>query len=93
MTTHLLSRRSLLAATLTALTAAAPPALAQPYPAKPIVFIVPFAAGGTVDVVARAIAQAMSPRLGQPVTVENVPGAGANIGAARVAAADSTARN
>lgn len=56
------------------------------YPTKPMTLVVPFGAGGTIDVVARSIAQSMSTRLGQPVIVENVPGAGANIGAAKVAA-------
>ena len=51
--------------------------LAQPYPAKPIKFIVGFAAGGPTDVIARVIAQDMTQTLGQSVVVENRPGANA----------------
>ena len=58
------------------------------WPAKPIRMIVGFAAGGSTDVTARIIAQALSERLGQPVVVENRGGAGSNIGAEAVAKAD-----
>ena len=58
------------------------------WPAKPIRMIVGFAAGGSTDVTARIIAQALSERLGQPVVVENRGGAGGNIGADAVAKAD-----
>jgi tripartite-type tricarboxylate transporter receptor subunit TctC len=65
------------------------PAHAQvPWPSKPIRLIVGFAAGGSTDVTARIIAQALSDRLGQPVVVENRGGAGGNIGADAVAKAD-----
>jgi tripartite-type tricarboxylate transporter receptor subunit TctC len=65
------------------------PAQAQTaWPAKPIRLIVGFAAGGSTDVTARIIAQALSDRLGQPVVVENRGGAGGNIGADAVAKAD-----
>jgi tripartite-type tricarboxylate transporter receptor subunit TctC len=53
----------------------------QSYPAKPIRFIVPFPPGGGNDTVARAIAHQMGPALGQPVVVDNRPGAGGSIGA------------
>ena len=56
-------------------------AQAQPYPAKPIHFIVPFPPGGGNDTVARAIAQQLGPDLGQPVVVDNRPGAGGSVGA------------
>jgi tripartite-type tricarboxylate transporter receptor subunit TctC len=59
---------------------AAPPAFAQQYPARPIRFIAPFPPGGGVDIVARALGEKLSPRLGQPVIVENKPGAGTTIG-------------
>jgi tripartite-type tricarboxylate transporter receptor subunit TctC len=65
-------------------------ALAQQYPTKPITLIVPFAAGGPTDTVARSLGQAMSKTLGQSIVVENVGGAGGTVGAtrARNAAAD-----
>lgn len=56
-----------------------------PYPTKPITMIVPFAAGGPTDTVARLVAQSMTNTLKQTVLVENVGGAGGTIGAARVA--------
>ncbi|WP_132252194.1 tripartite tricarboxylate transporter substrate binding protein [Methylobacterium segetis] len=58
------------------------------FPTRPITLIVPFAAGGSTDVVARLVAQKMSESLGQQVVVENVVGAGGNVGASRVAKAD-----
>lgn len=58
----------------------AAPALAQDYPTRPIQLIVPFAAGGPSDISARAIAESLGDQLGQPVVVENRPGAGANVG-------------
>ncbi|HVL36851.1 MAG TPA: tripartite tricarboxylate transporter substrate-binding protein [Burkholderiales bacterium] len=60
---------------------------AQPFPAKPVTFIVPFAAGGPSDALARVLAQAMAQPLGQQVVVENVTGAGGTVGAARGAQA------
>lgn len=63
-------------------------AQAQDYPTRPVTMVVPFAAGGPTDTVARLVAQSMSKTLGQQVIVENVGGAGGTIGAARVAKAD-----
>jgi tripartite-type tricarboxylate transporter receptor subunit TctC len=60
---------------------------AQTYPAKPVTMIVPFAAGGPTDTVARTVAAIMSKTLGQTVIVENVGGAGGTIGVGRVVAA------
>lgn len=63
-------------------------ALAQDYPARPVKLVVPFGAGGAVDVVARMLGADLSKRLGQPVVVENRTGAGGNIAASFVAKSD-----
>jgi tripartite-type tricarboxylate transporter receptor subunit TctC len=63
------------------------PASAQNFPDKPIHIIVPFTPGSATDVVARAVAAAMTKNLGQTVIVENKPGAGGTIGAGQVAKA------
>ncbi len=70
-----------------ALTAPAPARAADAYPTKPITMVVPFAAGGPTDVVARTMAAAMSKTLGQSVVVENRLGAGGTVSAAYVAKA------
>lgn len=69
----------------TALVLACGTAQAQPYPNKPITLVVPFAAGGPTDVVARMMAIPMGKSLGQSVVVENVNGAGGTVGATKVA--------
>ena len=79
-------RGSILAAAASILLATA--ASAQSYPDHPITMVVPFAAGGPTDTVARLIAEPMTASLGQQVIVENVGGAGGTLGAARVAKAD-----
>ena len=60
---------------------------AQTFPSKPLKLVVPFGPGGSSDVVARIVAEGAGEALGQPMLIENVPGAGGNIGTARVAKA------
>ena len=60
-------------------------AQAQAWPARPITMIAPYPAGGGVDTVARLVADQLAARLGQPITVDNKPGAGATIGATALA--------
>ena len=70
-----------LVALLAAAALAAPPAAAQDWPSRPIHLVVPYAAGGPVDLSARLIGAKLQQTLGQPVVVENKPGAGGNLGA------------
>ena len=58
---------------------------AKPWPSKPIKWVVPFAPGGTTDILARTIGEKLSVTLGQPIIVENKPGAGGGVGAEQVA--------
>jgi tripartite-type tricarboxylate transporter receptor subunit TctC len=84
------SRRAALAAIATAAIGAAIPAGAfaqAAYPNKPVTIVVPFAAGGTTDILARIIAQALTVEMGQSVIVDNRAGAGGNIGGALAAKA------
>jgi len=84
-----LSRRKFLhqAAAAAALPAVSRFAWAQAYPTRPISIIVPFPPGGTVDAVARVLAERMRGSLGQPIIIENVSGAGGSIGTGRAARA------
>lgn len=68
---------------LSALAAFALPAQAQTYPTRPVTMIVPFAAGGPTDIIARIVADHMSKTLGQQIVIENVVGAGGTTGATR----------
>ncbi len=70
-----------------AMLAMAGSATAQDYPTRPVTMIVPFAAGGPTDVVARIMAEGMRPSLGQNVLIENVTGAAGSLGVGRVARA------
>jgi tripartite-type tricarboxylate transporter receptor subunit TctC len=81
-----LSRRKFLPLALTGLVPAslARPALAQAYPVRPVRIIVGYPAGGPIDIVARLVGEALSQRLGQPLIVENRPGAAGNVGAETV---------
>ena len=63
------------------------PAIAQTYPSHPITMVVPFAAGGPTDTIARIVAERMGKSLGQTVVVENVTGAAGSIGVGKVARA------
>ncbi|MBN9205986.1 Bug family tripartite tricarboxylate transporter substrate binding protein [Methylibium petroleiphilum] len=84
---HTLTRRRLVQAAALAVAMAGSSAMAQAWPNKPISLIVPFPAGGTTDVLARALGEKLAQSLGQPVIVENKPGAGATLGADFVAKA------
>ena len=87
MHTPPLTRRAA-AARIAGLAAAWPAfAHAQSYPAKPLRLVVPFTPGGSTDVLGRAIGNEIGRSLGQPVVVDNVPGAGGSVGAERVAKA------
>jgi tripartite-type tricarboxylate transporter receptor subunit TctC len=65
----------------------AQPARAQDWPSRPLTLVVPFGAGGSSDVIGRIIAEGLRVKLGQPVIVENINGAGGMIGSSRVAKA------
>src|SRR6476660_9819120 len=83
-----MNRTALLAAMITAFAAMAlGSAVAQPYPSRPITLIAPFPAGGPSDALARILSEPMRAALGQPVVIENVAGAGGNIGIGRLARA------
>ncbi len=77
----------LLGLALLALSGSAAWAQAPSYPSRPITIVVPFPAGGGPDLLARALAEKLAPRLGQPVVVDNKPGVGGLLGAGQVAKA------
>lgn len=79
----LVNRRTLIGAGL----AMATPLRAQTWPSRPVSIVVPFAAGGPTDLVARVLAEKLAPMFGQPVVVENRAGAGGDIGGQFVARA------
>ena len=85
----LLSRRSLIGSAMAlASFGLAAPAMAQAFPSKPLRIVVPFAAGGAGDLTARIVAAELALSLGQPVVIENKPGAGGVVAASTVARAD-----
>ena len=79
--------KKLIAAVAVAALAACGVAQAQTYPSKPVTIVVPFSPGGATDIMARSLADRMATRLGQPVIVENKPGAGTVIASDYVARA------
>ena len=81
------NHRKMLAALLGMLSLTGQASVAAEWPTKPITLVAPFTPGGTTDLVARAVGAQLQQQLGQPVVVENRPGAGGTVGAAMVARA------
>src|SRR5437660_11860366 len=79
--------RSAFAAFVTVVATLATPAQAQEWPQRPVTIVVPFAAGGSADLLARILQQHMQAKFGVPVVVENRSGAGGSIGTGYVAKA------
>src|SRR5215204_4581468 len=80
--------RKLSLAVICATLAFASAASAQGYPNRPVTFIVPYGAGGPVDVLARALSEPMRAALGQPIVIENIVGANGTIGVGRAVRAE-----
>ena len=80
-----LGRRAAVAIATAALWGTATTAHAQAWPAKPVTWIVPFAAGGPTDAMARDIADKVGRQIGQAIVIENAAGAGGTIGAGKAA--------
>src|SRR3954468_2642613 len=81
------TRRSVLAGLAGLATLEAPAALAQGYPTKPVSLIIPWAPGGSTDILARIVGQHLQQSMGQPIVIENRTGAAGNIGTSAVARA------
>src|SRR5258705_11637352 len=79
--------RKVVVATLILSVLAVAPAISQDYPARPVTIVVPFAAGGGTDIIARLLAQKLEERVGKSFLIGNKPGAGSTIGAAAAARA------
>jgi tripartite-type tricarboxylate transporter receptor subunit TctC len=84
----MLTRRTMLAASTAALLAGTREAPAQEWPQRPIRIVVPFGPGGGADIIGRIVAQSLQEKLGQPVVIENRPGAAGTLGNEAVARAD-----
>lgn len=82
-----MKRMTIAAAALAALAAAAPAHSTNAYPTKPVTLVVPSAPAGSTDIVARLVGEQLQAALGQPVVVDNKPGASGNIGTEAVARA------
>ena len=87
----MLTRRAMLAASTAALLAGTREAPAQEWPQRPIRIVVPFGPGGGADIIGRIVAQSLQEKLGQPVVIENRPGAGGTLGNEAVARPDALA--
>jgi tripartite-type tricarboxylate transporter receptor subunit TctC len=83
-----LQRRDVLVAGAAAALSGAWPARAQAWPARPIRLVVPFPPGSSPDIIARLVAEPLAQALGQPIVVDNKPGAGGNLGTGLVAKAE-----
>jgi tripartite-type tricarboxylate transporter receptor subunit TctC len=83
-----MQRRLVLQAGAAGAVALARPSLAQAWPARPVKLVVPFPAGSSPDYIARLVAEPLARALGQPVVVDNRPGAGGNLGTGVVAKAE-----
>jgi len=83
-----MQRRHVLHAAAAGAAAIALPSLAQPWPARPIKLVVPFPAGSSPDIIGRLVAEPLAKALGQPIVVDNRPGAGGNLGTSVVAKAE-----
>jgi tripartite-type tricarboxylate transporter receptor subunit TctC len=81
-------RKWRVAAVLAAILSAASIAGAQTYPSRPITLVAPFPAGGQLDVIARIVTEPMRETLGQPIIIENMSGAGGNLGINKIAKAE-----
>jgi len=84
----LLQRRDVLVAGAAAALSGALPARAQAWPARPVRLVVPFPPGSSPDIIARLLAEPLAQALGQPIVVDNKPGAGGNLGTGLVAKAE-----
>src|SRR5438105_13355602 len=80
-----MNRRAAVLLVMLVLAAVAGPAASQPYPSRAIRIVVPYPPGGTSDILARALGERLTASWGQPVVVENKPGANGNVGADLVA--------